>query len=165
MLSDSISIAYSAIPHQDTLYQINYCHPPSSVPIFVHFPPPHPPHQTIFQFIIRPKFSSIIVTHHPPSEEQSTFCYLILYLLVIPSPPSGYPILYQLSSPPIIISRHPHHQTLFQFISRPHFRSYLSSPYVTPISRFHQSVSLEHQSISPDPIIQFHHSINQFTRP
>ena len=50
-LSDSIFIDYSITPHHDTLYQINYCHPPSPVPIFVHFPPPPHIYQTLFQFI------------------------------------------------------------------------------------------------------------------
>ena len=41
-LPDSIFIDYSVTPHQDTLYQINYGHPPSSVPFF--FIPPPPTH-------------------------------------------------------------------------------------------------------------------------
>ena len=44
----------------------NYCHPPPSMHIFVHFPPPYP-HHTLFQFISIPNFSSIIVTHHTSS--------------------------------------------------------------------------------------------------
>ena len=39
------------------------------------------------------------------------------------------------------------------------------TPHVTPISRLHQSFSPQHHSVSPDPIIKFHKTINQFTRP
>ena len=60
-------------PHQDILYQINYHHPPSALPISVHLPSLPSAKCILKQFIIRPEFSSIIVTHHPPSSEQSTF--------------------------------------------------------------------------------------------
>ena len=83
----------------------NYCHPPSSVRICVHLPPLYP-HHTLFQLISRPNLSSIIVTHHPPSEEQNTFFHQTLYILIIPSPPIR--ISYIRS---IIVT--PHHQCLF----------------------------------------------------
>ena len=99
----------------------NYCHSPSSVHIFVHFPPPYPQH-TLFQFINRPKFSSIIVTHNPPSEEKSIFCHHNLYPLIIPSPPIRIPYIRS-----IIVT--PHHQCLFFFIhlTLPHSRPYSTS--------------------------------------
>ena len=41
--SDSISIDYTTTPqHHNTLYQINYLYPPSSVPSFFHLPPSQP---------------------------------------------------------------------------------------------------------------------------
>ena len=89
----------------------SYCHPPSSVPIFVHLPLPYP-YKNLFQFISRPKFSSIIVTHHPPSEYQSLFFHQTLYLLIILSPPIRIPYIRS-----IIVT--PHHQCLlFSFASR-----------------------------------------------
>ena len=118
-------------PHQDNLCHINYCHQPSTVPIFVHFHSQPPPLYTVKQFTIRPKFSSIIVAHHPPSAEQSKFFYQILYLLFITSPPHQYtlyhinychlpsslPISVHLPSPP------PPLYTLKQFIIQPKFSS------------------------------------------
>ena len=105
MLSDSIFINYYVTPNQDTLYLINYCHPPSSVTIFVHFTPlyhtsdtipvHHQPyivyypvtdrHKTLFQFIrhfpiSRPYSSSLYI---PPSAkriilqnfQRRSYCY------------------------------------------------------------------------------------------
>ena len=36
-----IYIDYSVIPHQDTLYHINYNHSTSTVTVFINLPPPH----------------------------------------------------------------------------------------------------------------------------
>ena len=126
MLSDSIFNNDYVTPHQDTLYQINYCHPPSSVPIFVHFPPPHHTsypipvhqqpyivyypitdrHQTLFQFIRHfpistPYYSSL----YTPLSAKQIRLYIVkrrsYYYQLDRHPPSADPLLVQLLSPPI----------------------------------------------------------------
>ena len=157
---------YGLLRHPPSEYPLSYqLSSPPIISAFFFISLPHLPKQNLSQFIIRPKFSSIIVTHHPQPADQSTFVITFYIYLLFRHPPSGHPMSYQLSSPPIIISRHPHQQTLFQFISRLPFIPYRSSPHVTPISRLHHSVSPEHKSISPDPIILFNQSINHLTRP
>ena len=101
----SIQLLSPIIPHQQSrvhffirfyIYLL-FCHPPSGYPIShpcilypvlsFQFISHHPHQQTIFQFISRHKFSSIIVTHHLPWEDQNKFCYQNLCLLIIPSLP------------------------------------------------------------------------------
>ena len=126
MLSDSIFINYSVTLHQDTLYQINYGHPPSSAPLLVHFPPPHHTsypipvhqqpyivyhpvtdrHQTLLQFIRNfpistPYYSSLYI---PPSAKQIRLHIVkrrSYYYQLDRHPLSADPLSVQLSSPPI----------------------------------------------------------------
>ena len=107
-----MSIDYSVTAHKDRLYHINYCHLPCSVPIFSFTSTPHTHQTALLQFIRRPKFNSIIVTHHSPSAEQSIIFYQILYLFIILSPPIRIPYI-------LSIIAIPHHQCLFLFISLP----------------------------------------------
>ena len=59
-------------PHQDTLYQINYCHPPSSSHVTPSADPIPVNHQTPFQTLLKfisrqphQKFPSVILTRAP----------------------------------------------------------------------------------------------------
>ena len=87
---------------------------------------PASPHtqQTIFQFIRKPQFISIIVTHHPPSADENTIYFHILYVLNISAYPIRRPYIRS-----IIVT--PHHQ----FIS---LSNYLLPPSQTH-SRYYSS--------------------------
>ena len=152
MLSYSLSIDYITIPHQDTLYQINYCHFPSSVPIFVHFP--HPTPHSITYSSSSADLSSVQLLSPIIPHQQIRVNFVIRYYIywLFYRPPSRYPISDQLLSLTIIISRHPHQQTPFHFISRPHFRPYwihlMSPPSAGYISQFHQSINQLHHTPS-----------------
>ena len=114
----------------------------------------HHHQHTLFQFIRRPNFSSIIGIHHPPSAEQNKFCYLNLYLLIIPTPPTR--ILYIIS----IIVTPP--SSLFQFIINfPKSRPCFSSLYIPPLAdqiRLHivkrrtYYYQLDRHPLSEDPL-------------
>ena len=145
---------FTSTPHQDTLYHNHYIHLPSSVPISIHFPKPISQYYTIKQVISRSKFSLIIITHRPPSAEQSTCYYQILYLLIILSTPHQdtlYPLNYhhpQLSVPnldyslpppsPTVdhISVHQHTKVQFDYhhpsspISKAKYILFLDSKYI-----------------------------------
>ena len=82
--------------------------------LFFSFIYPHTTHQTLFQFISRPNFSSIIVTHHPPSAQQSKFCYQIIYLLIIPPPLISIPCIRSIIVTPL------HQCLLFFHLPLPH---------------------------------------------
>ena len=88
----------------------NYCHQPSSVPIFFQFPSYSPSLQTAKYFISRPKFSSILFTHHASSAEHFFFHILYLFLFCNPHIRIPYIIL-------IIINLNNH--WLLMFISLP----------------------------------------------
>ena len=115
--------------------------------------------QTIFRFISIPNFSSIIVTHHPPSAEHSTFCYHILYLLVIPTSPIRIPYIISiivtshnhLTTPPSADPIPVHQQTPFHTLLK--FTSRQPRQQVPSVSFTRASIS------SPDPISQFQQSI------
>ena len=74
-------------PHQDTLFHFNYRRLPLSVLTYSHLPYTYTSHYTVKQFISRHNLSSIIDTDNPTSVDQSTFCYHILYLLIILTTP------------------------------------------------------------------------------
>ena len=107
------------------------CYPYNQCIFLLVYLPPYPhTQQTLFQFISRPKFSSIIFTHNPPSVEQSKVFHYITYLLIIPPSPIRIPYIISIVNNLIIsayfFSSPPHtqtHQTLLQFIIRPKFTS------------------------------------------
>ena len=112
MLSVSVSIEYFVTPHQDTLYQINYCHPPSSVPFFVHsYVPPLPIRRPYFISSIDLRsvqsFSPIIALIRADYVLLSDSIYIDIFSLPIRIP-------YIRS---IIVT--PHHQCLNLFIPLP----------------------------------------------
>ena len=127
-------------------------------------------HQTILQFISRPKFSSIIVPHHSQSAEQSTFFYQILYLLIIPPPPIRIPYIisiiftphHHLTSTPTSDTIPVHQQTPFHTLSNftsrhPHQQvpSVIFTRASINFARPHHSVSPEHQSVHKNPSVSF----------
>ena len=155
LLSDYISIDYSAtpirIPYIRSIIITSY----HQCLFFLLFSPRTPhgrPYSSSSADLSSVKLLWPIIPHH---QIRVHFVIILYIYLLFRHLPSGYPISDQLSSPPIIIWHNSHHHTIFQFISRPHFRPYRSSPHITPISGLHQSVSADHQSILPDPIIQF----------
>ena len=96
MLSESISIYYtftpiSGYPISDELKSSATIS--ASLCSFTFYSFPTVDRKTVF---IRPKISSIIVSYHAPSEEQSTFYYHIIYLLIILGP-SHQDTLYQIN--------------------------------------------------------------------
>ena len=117
---------------------------------------------TLLQFISRPNFSQIIVTHDPPSAEQSSFCYQILYVLNIL--PSTIRIPYirsifvtphnHLMSPPseehITVNKHTPFKNLLNFTSHhPHHQvpSVSFARASINFTRTQHSVSTEHQPV------------------
>ena len=128
MLSESISTVYSTIFYQDIIYQINYYHPRSSVPIF--FVNPLPPHRHIRLYsgssanLNSVQLFPSMIPDHPPSVEQITSCNQILYLLIIPQYPIRIPYPRLNIKPPLSVP-------IFVHLPPPHLS--LPIAYPTPV--------------------------------
>ena len=133
MLSGSIFINYSVPHHQDTLYHINYCHPSSAVPIFVHF---RPPHHTSYPI---PVHQQPYIMYHPVTDRHHTLFQFIRhfpmstpYYSSLYTPPSANQIRLQIvkrRSYYYQLDRHPLSANLLsvQLLSPPISRPYSSS--------------------------------------